>query len=158
MSLCDMEIFKIAVVQKWGPIKLGQRLICHKEPLVNYNQRPNDIFEWYLDFPSFFLFGPDLRKSPLYVKFKTIHSLVIYWCKICNKCKTGISTFIQGVFFNWCPPKNHKFFSVSKFWHLELFCWYLPCNLTLRTFRGAPVKKDALYLFKWYSDFLLILM
>ena len=22
---------------------------------------------------------------------------------------------IQGVFFNWCPPKNHKFFSVSKF-------------------------------------------
>ena len=54
MSLCDMEIFKTAVVQKWGPIKLGQWLICHKEPLVNYNQRSNDLFEWYLDFPSFF--------------------------------------------------------------------------------------------------------
>ena len=64
MSLCDMEIFKTAVVQKWGPIKLGQWLICHKEPLVNYNQRSNDLFEWYLDFPSFFLFGRDLRKSP----------------------------------------------------------------------------------------------
>ena len=66
MSLCDIEIFKTAVVQKWGPIKLGQWLICHKEPLVNYNQRSNDLFEWYLDFPSFFLFGRDLRKSPLY--------------------------------------------------------------------------------------------
>ena len=65
MSLCDIEIFKTAVVQKWGPIKLGQWLICHKEPLVNYNQRSNDLFEWYLDFPSFFLFGRDLRKSPL---------------------------------------------------------------------------------------------
>ena len=54
MSLCDIEIFKTAVVRKWGPIKLGQWLICHKEPLVNYNQRSNDLFEWYLDFPSFF--------------------------------------------------------------------------------------------------------
>ena len=23
-------------------------------------------------------------------------------------------TILQGVFFNWYPPKNHKFFSVSK--------------------------------------------
>ena len=38
MSLCDMEIFKTAVVQKLGPIKLGHRLICHEEPLVNYNK------------------------------------------------------------------------------------------------------------------------
>ena len=68
MSLCDIEIFKTAVVQKWGPIKLGQWLICHKEPLVNYNQRSNDLFEWYLDFPSFFLFGRDLRKSPPQLK------------------------------------------------------------------------------------------
>ena len=55
------------------------------------------------------------------------------------------SAFIQGVFFNWCPPKNHKFFSVGKFWHLELYWWDLLCNLTLRTFRGAPVKKNTLY-------------
>ena len=52
---------------------------------------------------------------------------------------------LQGVFFNWCPPKNHKFFSVSKFWHLELFWLDLLCNLTLRTFRGVPVKKNTLY-------------
>ena len=45
MSLCDMEIFKTAVVQKWGPIKLGQWLICQKEPLINYIQRSNDLFE-----------------------------------------------------------------------------------------------------------------
>ena len=48
---------------------------------------------------------------------------------------------LQGVFFNWCPPKNHKFFLVSKFWHLELFWWDLLCNLTLTTFRGALIKK-----------------
>ena len=48
-------------------------------------------------------------------------------------------------FFNWCPPKNHKFFFVSKFWHLELFWWDLLCNLTLKTFRGVPVKKITLY-------------
>ena len=44
------------------PIKLDHWLICHKQPWVNYNQRPN-AFEWYLDFPSFILFSPDLRKS-----------------------------------------------------------------------------------------------
>ena len=36
----------------------------------------------------------------LYVKFKTIHSLVIYYCKICNKCKTGISTFVSQYLIN----------------------------------------------------------
>ena len=45
MSLCDMEIFKTAVVQKWGPIKLGQWLICQKEPLINYIQMSNNLFE-----------------------------------------------------------------------------------------------------------------
>ena len=44
-----------------------------------------------------------------------------------------LSLDIQDVFFNWD-------FSVSKFWHLELFWWDLLCNLTLRTFRGGPVK------------------
>ena len=48
-----------------------------------------------------------------------------------------------GCFFSWCPPKNHKFFPVSKFWHLELFRWDILCNLTLRTSRGAPVKKTS---------------
>ena len=47
-----------------------------------------------------------------------------------------------GWFFSLTPPKNHKFFSVSKFRHLELFWWDLLCNLTLRTFRGVPVKKN----------------
>ena len=63
-----------------------------------------------------------------------------------DRCRvTGNDLFllyIQSVFFNWCPPKNYKFFSASKFWHLELFWWDLLCNLTLRTFRGAPVKKN----------------
>ena len=102
--------------------------------------------------------------------------------------------FIQGVFFNWCPPKIHKYGKklkyqnrcplknskyqpVRKFWHLGLLWWDLLCNLTLRTFwggtswdleiigghqfesskhftyrktlttfRGAPVKKDTLYI------------
>ena len=45
--------------------------------------------------------------------------------------------------FNWDLPKNHKFLLVSKFWHLELFWWDLLCNLTLRTFRGVPVKKNT---------------
>ena len=38
--------------------------------------------------------------------------------------------FIQGVFFNWDPLK------VSEFTY----------QLTHRIFRGAPVKKDTLYL------------
>ena len=46
---------------------------------------------------------------------------------------------IQGVFFNWSYPKNHKFFLVSKFWHLELFWWDLLCNLTL--LGGSQLKK-----------------
>ena len=62
---------------------------------------------------------------------------------------------IQGDFFNWPPPKNHKYGKklkylnwdppksskcqpVSKFWHLELLWWDLLCNLTLRTFWGGP--------------------
>ena len=49
-------------------------------------------------------------------------------------------SFMSKVFFNWCPPKNHKFFPVSKFWHWELFWWDLLCNLTLRIFRGVSVK------------------
>ena len=36
----------------------------------------------------------------LYVKFKTIHSQTIYWYKICNLCKTVISTFISQYLIN----------------------------------------------------------
>ena len=54
---------------------------------------------------------------------------------------------IQGVFSHWYPPKNSKCQLVSKFWHLELFWWDLLCNLTLRTFRGVPVKKNTLYIY-----------
>ena len=52
---------------------------------------------------------------------------------------------IQGVFFNWDPPKSSKCLPVSKFWHLELFWNNLQCKLAHRTFRGVPVKKDTLY-------------
>ena len=65
-----------------------------------------------------------------------------------------ISLIIQGVFFNWCPPKIHKYGKklkyqnwcppknskyqpVRKFWHLGLLWWDLLCNLTLRTFWGG---------------------
>ena len=27
---------------------------------------------------------------------------------------------VQGIFFNWDPPKSFKCQPVSKFWHLEL--------------------------------------
>ena len=71
--------------------------------------------------------------------------------------------YVQGVFFNWCPPKIHKYGKklkyqnwcppknskyqpVRKFWHLGLLWWDLLCNLTLRTFRGGPVKKNTLYI------------
>ena len=68
-----------------------------------------------------------------------------------SSCKLWMSRIddcfklVQGDFFHWDPPKNHKFFSVRKFWYLELFWWDLLCNLTLRTFRGVPVKKITLY-------------
>ena len=62
--------------------------------------------------------------------------------------------YIQGVFFNWCPPKIHKYGKklkyqnwcppknskyqpVRKFWHSGLLWWDLLCNLTLRTFWGG---------------------
>ena len=33
--------------------------------------------------------------------------------------------FIQGVFFNWDPPKSHKCQPVSKFWHFHFTrFWY----------------------------------
>ena len=38
---------------------------------------------------------PRLVGCTLEEKFKTMYSLVIYWCKICNKCKTGISTYVS---------------------------------------------------------------
>ena len=49
---------------------------------------------------------------------------------------------IQGDFFNWDPPKNHKFFSVSKFWHLELFdgIYYVIWHLEL--LGGSQLKKS----------------
>ena len=133
--------------RKQGPEESGLNL-----SLIRRWSRRNGVFEFHLRggrggdlvviceaWDSLLLGKPGLGKTRLNsrtskpkllgctweAKFKTIHSLVIYWCKICNKCKTGISTFIMGVFFNWCPPKNHKFFSVSKFWHLELFWWNL---------------------------------
>ena len=54
-------------------------------------------------------------------------------------------TLYRVFFFNWCPPKNSECQPVSKFWYLEFLWWDLLCNLTLRTFRGAPVKKNTLY-------------
>ena len=60
-----------------------------------------------------------------------------------SKISINVSALkIQGVF------KNHKFFSVSKFWHLELFWRDLLCNLTLRTFRGHQIKKTPIIY--WY--------
>ena len=49
------------------------------------------------------------------------------------------------VFFYWSALKMTKCQTLRKFWHLELFRWDLLCNLTLRTFRGGPVKKHPLY-------------
>ena len=39
------------------------------------------------------------------------------------KEKKNSLILIQGVFFNWDPPKSSKCQPVSKFWQLELF-WY----------------------------------
>ena len=73
----------------------------------------------------------------------------------CYSSLLGLSEqYIQGVFFNWCPPKIHKYGKklkyqnwcppknskyqpVRKFWHLGLLWWDLLCNLTLRTFWGG---------------------
>ena len=73
----NLEIFKTAAIQKWGPIKLAHWLICHKEPLVNYNQRPNDSFEWYLDFPSFFVRSRSEEISPTQGRKREIFLLMI---------------------------------------------------------------------------------
>ena len=49
-----------------------------------------------------------------------------------------LSFHTYRMFFYWSAR--------MKSWHLELFWWDLLCNLTLKTFRGAPVKKNTLYL------------
>ena len=51
--------------------------------------------------------------------------------------------FTSDIMVDWFSPKNSKCQPVSKFWHLVLFWWDLLCNLTLRTFRGGPVKNIA---------------
>ena len=48
---------------------------------------------------------------------------------------------IYRVFFLTGAPLKITIFLVSKFWHIELFWWYLLCNLTL--FKGVPVKKHT---------------
>ena len=50
------------------------------------------------------------------------------------------------VFFAGPPKKTRpKCQTLRKFWRLELFWWDSLCNLTLRTFKGRPVKKNTLY-------------
>ena len=58
---------------------------------------------------------------------------------------------IQGVFFLLVRPKNNSLPDSSEILTLRTFWWDLLCNLTLRTFRGAPVQKDTLYIhtFTW---------
>ena len=51
------------------------------------------------------------------------------------------SVMSYRVFFYWSAQKTTKCQTLRKFWHLELFRWDFLCNLTLRTFRGGPVKK-----------------
>ena len=51
-------------------------------------------------------------------------------------CKSLKLNILESSIENSCT----SFFSVSKFWHLELFWWDLLCYLTLRTCRGVPVK------------------
>ena len=36
------------------------------------------------------------------------------WCEKVRDHNELLSNYVQGVSFNWYPPKNHKFFSVSK--------------------------------------------
>ena len=57
---------------------------------------------------------PKLKNDP-----KSIMTQNQKWPKIKNNPKSKMTQNqkrpkIQGVFFNWYPPKNHKFFSVSK--------------------------------------------
>ena len=51
---------------------------------------------------------------------------------------------IQGVFFNWCPLKVLCVRLHSKSHQKSSKCQNLPKKLVI--FRGAPVKKDTLYL------------
>ena len=125
MSLCDIEIFKTAVVQKWGPIKLGQWLMCHKESLVNYNQRSHDLFEWYLDFPSFFLFGRDLRKSPL-------HTIVLDRMPVASMLRNFLLSW-----YWWVVLQGYMFLVESSCYNSLLLRGYvllLAASLLLRAF------------------------
>ena len=97
------------------------------------------------NFPSIFDFNE--KHCKLCQKRSTTDEKVVIWNEtIWVQISQVIFLLIYtGCFFNWCPPKNHMFFPVSKFWHFELFWLDILCNLTLRTFRGAPVKKNTLY-------------
>ena len=68
--------------------------------------------------------------------------------------------FLSLFFFSrWEQFQYLNFFGLTLLtgWHLEIFGWeqlknHPVCNLTLRTFRGAPVKKNTLYLKKTSSN------
>ena len=73
---------------------------------------------------------------------KTMESGDILWTTSVTMERRNDSYYRMS-FLAGAPLKITIFFSVSKFWHSELFWWDLLCNLTLRTFRGAPVKNKT---------------
>ena len=88
-------------------------------------------------------------------------------CKLSEVRAKGCLLYIQGVFFNWCPPKIHKYGKklkyqnwcppkiskyqpVRKFWQktilfLSVFFWTLP--LPKKTLLGGRQLKKATCIF-----------
>ena len=88
--------------------------------------------------------------------------LIMIWLRLplvdCNFIYLGVNSYLAEtnsscgsqstptgtyrVFFYWSAQKTCQ--TLRKFWH---FWWDLLCNLTLRSFRGGPVKKTTLYIY-----------
>ena len=114
--------------------------------------KPHTLVMWENHLDVLFSYGFRLWESwQSCIETQWKHSQPHFWQKMWNDCWCLRHFFrctlyiVQGVFLNWCPPKNSECQPVSKFWYLEFLWWDLLCNLTLRTFRGAPVKKNTLY-------------
>ena len=113
-----------------------------------------------LSAPTFFFWRCKLHKVPDGKLLVAECRLSLFQCnsilnigrhiKLINFDLNPIFIHLQGVLFYWSALKMTKCQTLRKFWHLELFWWDLLCNLTLRTFRGRPVKKTTLYMLYTY--------
>ena len=137
LSLCHQ--WPISINQGWLgyflPVERSERA---KNPILPFRKKIIKLLPpliWpQTQFSVHFRDGVWENSTFVYTHFSPKRPFLVSWGAVFGQKHGKYGVF----FFQWSSQKCK---SLRKFWYLELFWWDLLCNLTLRTFRGTPVKK-----------------